>query len=165
MLRKLVPHVAREYILFPALAGPFFAKVLLGNWLSATMCNLYSAATIYCGHVGDEIDQYPDGTRAHSRGEWYRMQVEGSQNFDVPLPLSILCGALDRQIEHHLFPRLPTNRLREISSDVRRVCEQHGVRYRSDTWPRTLVAVLGRLWRLSFPDALAPNSSSMRAGA
>lgn len=152
MLRKLLPHVAREYILFPALAGPFFAKVLLGNWLSATMCNLYSAATIYCGHVGEAIEQYPDGTRARSRGEWYCMQVESSQNFDVPLPLSILCGALDRQIEHHLFPRLPTNRLRQISSDVRRVCDQHGVRYRCDSWPRTLAAVLRRLWRLSFPD-------------
>jgi fatty acid desaturase len=55
MLRKLIPHVAREYVFFPALAGPFFAKVLFGNWLSATMCNVYSAATIYCGHVGDQV--------------------------------------------------------------------------------------------------------------
>jgi len=153
MLRKLIPHVAREYVLFPALAGPFFAKVLFGNWLSATMCNVYSAATIYCGHVGDQIGQYPDGTRAHSRGEWYCMQVESSQNFDVPLPLSILCGALDRQIEHHLFPRLPTNRLRQLSPEVRRVCEQHGVRYRRDSWPRTLAAVFRRLCRLSLPSA------------
>lgn len=152
MLRKLLPHVAREYVLFPALAGPFFAKVLLGNWLSATMCNLYSAATIYCGHIGDGIAEHPDGTRAHGRGEWYCMQVESSQNFDVPLPLSILCGALDRQIEHHLFPRLPTNRLREISAEVRRVCDEHGVRYRSEPWPRTLATVLRRLGRLSFPD-------------
>ncbi|MCU1276945.1 MAG: putative LINOLEOYL-CoA [bacterium] len=150
MLRKLVPHLAREYVLFPALAGPLFAKVLLGNWLSATMCNLYSAATIYCGHVG--VEQFPDGARAHGRGEWYGMQVESSRNFDVPLPLSILCGALDRQIEHHLFPQLPTNRLREISAELRAVCEQHGVQYRSDTWPRTLRDVLRHLWRLSFPD-------------
>jgi NADPH-dependent stearoyl-CoA 9-desaturase len=152
MLRKLLPHLAREYVLFPALAGPFFGKVLLGNWLSATMCNLYSAATIYCGHVGDEVREYPDGARAHGRGEWYSMQVEGSQNFDVPPALSLLCGALDRQIEHHLFPRLPTNRLREISPEIRRVCQQYGVNYRSDTWPRTLAGVLRRLWRLSFPD-------------
>ncbi len=159
MLRKLIPHLAREYILLPALAGPFFGKVLLGNWLSATMCNLYSAATIYCGHVGDEVRQYPDGARAHSRGEWYSMQVEASQNFDVPLALSLLCGALDRQIEHHLFPRLPTNRLREISPEVHRVCEQYGVNYRSDSWPRTLGGVLRRLWRLSFPDQLSQSAA------
>jgi NADPH-dependent stearoyl-CoA 9-desaturase len=152
LLRKLLPHLAREYLLFPALAGPFFGKVLLGNWLSATMCNLYSAATIYCGHVGGNVEQHPDGTRAHSRGEWYQMQVEASQNFEVPLPVSILCGALDRQIEHDLFPRLPTNRLREISPEVRRVCDQYGVCYRSDSWPRTLLGVMRRLWRPSFPD-------------
>ena len=151
MLRKLVPHLLREYVLFPALAGPLFPKVLLGNWLSATMCNLYSAATIYCGHVGEAVKEYPDGSRASSRGEWYRMQLEGSQNFEVPMPFSILCGALDRQIEHHLFPRLPTNRLREISPEVRRICSRLGLTYRSDTWPRTLAGVLRRLWRLSFP--------------
>lgn len=155
MLRKLIPHLAREYLFFPALAGPFFAKVLLGNWLSATICNFYSAATIYCGHVGDGVAEHPDGARAHSRGEWYCMQVESSQNFEVPLPLSILCGALDRQIEHHLFPHLPANRLREINSDVRRVCEQYGVLYRSDTWPRTLATVLRRLVHLSFPGCSA----------
>ena len=152
MLRKLIPHLAREYLLFPALAGPFFAKVLLGNWLSGTLCNYYSAATIYCGHVGEGVKEYSQGTRARNRGEWYCMQVEGSQNFDVPLPVSILCGALDRQIEHHLFPRLPTNRLREISPEVRRLSEQYGVAYRSDSWPRTLAGVLRRLWRLSFPE-------------
>jgi NADPH-dependent stearoyl-CoA 9-desaturase len=152
MLRKLIPHLAREYLLFPALAGPFFPKVLLGNLLSGTLCNYYSAATIYCGHVGEGVKEHADGARARSRGEWYSMQVEGSQNFDVPLPVSILCGALDRQIEHHLFPRLPTNRLREISPEVRRICERYGVAYRSDSWPRTPAGVLRRLWRLSFPD-------------
>ena len=165
MLRKLIPHLAREYLLFPALAGPLFAKVLLGNWLSGTLCNVYSAATIYCGHVGDAVAQYPDGARAHSRGEWYSMQVESSQNFDVPLPLSILCGALDRQIEHHLFPRLPTQRLRQISAEVRRVCEQHGVRYRSDSWPHTLASVLRRLGRLSFPESPIDHGSSTDAPA
>ena len=152
MLRKLVPHLAREYLLFPALAGPLFAKVLLGNWLSGTLCNYYSAATIYCGHVGEGVREYADGTRARSRGEWYCMQIEGSQNFEVPPPLSILCGALDRQIEHHLFPRLPPNRLREIGPEIRRIAEEHGVSYRSDSWLRTLAGVLRRLWQLSFPD-------------
>ena len=40
------------------------------------------------------------------------MQVEATNNFEVSRPISILCGGLDQQIEHHLFPRLPPNRLR-----------------------------------------------------
>ena len=96
------------------------------------------------------MKSWPAGTRARGRGEWYAMQVEASRDFEVSLPLSILCGGLDRQIEHHLFPTLPPPRLREIAPEVRAICERHGVEYKTDSWPRTLkkalswVAELGR---------------------
>ncbi len=146
-VRKLARYYGREYVMFPALAGPFFAKVLLGNALAEIARNVYSAATIYCGHV--EADDYPEGTRARGRGAWYAMQVEAAHDFEVPLPLSILCGGLDRQIEHHLFPRLPPNRLREIAPRVRAACEAHGVTYRTGSWPETLGRALRTLRTLS----------------
>jgi len=148
-LRKAVPYWLRNYLLWPALAGPGFAKVVAGTWLAERARDVYSAATIYCGHVGDETAAYPEGTRAHGRGEWYAMQVEATNDFDVPLPISILCGALDKQIEHHLFPRLPPNRLRQIAPEVRAVCERFGVRYRSDGWGATLRRALAHLQTLS----------------
>ena len=151
-LRKYVPYYLENYVFFPLLAGPMFWKVLLGNWLAETMRDLYSAATIYCGHVGGDVAAYPEGTRAHGRGEWYAMQVESTQNFEVSLPVSILCGGLDRQIEHHLFPRLPPNRLREIAPAVRAACEAHGVTYRTDTWGRTLKKALRHIRDLSYKD-------------
>jgi linoleoyl-CoA desaturase len=148
-LRKYVPYYLKEYVLFPSCAGPFFWKVMLGNALAEAARNIYSAATIFCGHVGDDIQSWPAGTRAHSRGEWYAMQVEASQNFEVSWPVSVLCGALDRQIEHHLFPTLPPQRLREIAPEVRKICARHGVRYRTDTWGKTLRKVLAHIVRLS----------------
>ncbi|MBZ0252469.1 MAG: fatty acid desaturase, partial [Candidatus Methylomirabilis sp.] len=114
-LRKYGPYYGKEFVFFPLLAGPFFWKVLLGNWRTEVMRDVYSAATIYCGHVGEDVRDYPAGTQARGKGRWYAMQVEAANNFEVPLPVSILCGALDRQIEHHLFPKFPTNRLREIA--------------------------------------------------
>lgn len=155
-LRKPVRYYAKELALFPALAGPMFWKVLLGNWMTEVMRDVYSAATIFCGHVGEDTAEYPEGTKASSRAEWYKMQVEATNNFDVPLPISILCGALDHQIEHHLFPRFPTNRLREVAPEVRKACEEHGVEYRSASWPRTLVKALRRIRQLSRPDPVAP---------
>lgn len=131
-----------------------FWKVLLGNWLAETLRDLYSAATIYCGHVGDDVAAYDEGTRAHGRGEWYAMQVEATNDFEVSLPVSILCGGLDRQIEHHLFPRLPPNRLREIAPAVRAACEAHGVSYKTDSWGRTLVKALSHVKALSLTDAV-----------
>lgn len=151
--RKYLPYAAKEYVFFPALAGPFFLKVLAGNWLSSRMRDVYTAVTIYCGHVGEGVVAYPEGTRARGKGAWYAMQVESAQDFEVPLPVSQLCGALDRQIEHHLFPHFPTNRLREIAPEVRAICEAHGVRYRTGSWGGILRGVIRRLWTLSFPVA------------
>jgi linoleoyl-CoA desaturase len=151
-LRKFVPYYGRELLLFPALAGPFWWKVLIANIASEVMRDAYTAATVVCGHVGDGVADFPAGTRAGERGRWYRMQIEAAQNFAVRWPISVLCGALDLQIEHHLFPKLPPNRLREIADEVRRACEAAGVRYRCASWPRTLSDVARRLWQLSFAD-------------
>jgi fatty acid desaturase len=148
-LGKYVPYYLKEYVLFPACAGPLFWKVMLGNWLAETARNIYMAATIFCGHVGDEVKSWPAGTRAHGRGEWYAMQVEASNDYEVSLPVSILCGGLDRQIEHHLFPMLPPQRLREIAPEVRSICARHGVRYRTDTWGKTLRKAIVHIARLS----------------
>jgi fatty acid desaturase len=148
-LRKYVPFYLKEFVFFPALAGPMFWKPLLGSYLAESMANVYSAATIFCGHVGDDVACYPEGTRARGRGAFYAMQVEATNDFEVPLPVSILCGALDRQIEHHLFPRLPPNRLREVAPAVRAACEAHGVDYRTASWPATLKKVFRRIVGLS----------------
>lgn len=148
-LRKYVPYYLENYVLYPLLAGPGFFKVLAGNWLAETLRDIYSAATIYCGHVGEETAAYPEGTRAHGRGAWYAMQIEASNNFEVSRPLSILCGGLDHQIEHHIFPRLPPERLRQIAPEVRATCAAFGVRYQTASWPRTLGRALRRIQQLS----------------
>jgi len=150
-LRGWGPYYLREYGLWPLLAGPMFAKVLAGNVLSEVMRDVYSAATIFCGHVGEETKSYDEGTIPTSRGDWYAMQVEASNDFEVPYALSVLCGALDLQIEHHLFPRFPTERLRQIAPEVRELCEAHGVEHRKASWPATLKSALKKIRRLSEP--------------
>ena len=152
-VRKWAPYYAWNYGFFPLLAGAFWWKVLLGNWLAETMRDVYSAATIFCGHIGDDVASWPEGKKARSRGEWYAMQVEATNNYEVSLPVSILCGGLDRQIEHHLFPKLPPQRLREIAPEVRAICEAHGVRYKTDSWGRMLVKALRYIAKLGKPEA------------
>lgn len=154
-LRKYVPYYLKNYLLFPLLAGlmfwkiSMFWKVLLGNWMAEVLRDFYTAATIYCGHIGEEAADYPEGTRANGRGEWYAMQVESTNNFNVCLPISILCGGLDYQIEHHLFPKLPPDRLRKIAPEVRAVCKAHGIPYRTGSWWGTLKKALVHMRDLS----------------
>lgn len=145
-LKKWLRYYGREYVLFPLLAGPFFPKVLLANALSELGRDVYAAAIIYCGHVG--ADDYPSDYTPQTRADWYVMQAKAARDVRVPGWVSILCGGLDLQIEHHLFPRLPPNRLREIAPRVRELCAKHGVTYRSDSWPVALRSVVGELARL-----------------
>ncbi len=148
-LRKYIPYYLYNFVLFPALAGPFFWKVLLGNVMAEVMRDVYSACTIFCGHVGHDVKSYPEGTRAHGRGQWYAMQIASTNNYEVSRPISVLCGGLDRQIEHHLFPTLPPPRLREIAPEVRAICEKWGVEYKTDTWGRTLRKALAHIGNLA----------------
>ncbi len=89
------------------------------------------------------------GLASWRRGQWYAMQVEATNNYEVSRPISILCGGLDRQIEHHLFPTFPPERLREIAPEVRAICERHGVAYKTDTWGRTLKKALAHVGNLA----------------
>lgn len=160
-LRKYVPYYLYNFAFFPALAGPFFWKVLLGNVLAEILRDIYSAATIFCGHVGHDVKSYGANERAHNKGQWYAMQVEATNNFQVSRPISILCGGLDMQIEHHLFPTLPPPRLREIAPEVRAICSRHGIEYKTDTWGRTLRKALAHIGHLAEQGGIREVVSSM----
>jgi fatty acid desaturase len=148
-LRKYVPYYFKNYVFYPALAGPFFGKTLAGNVLAEVGRDVYSAACILCGHVGPDVKSWPAGTEPVGRGATYARQVEAAQDLDVSLPVSILCGGLDKQIEHHLFPTLAPPRLREIAPRVRAICEKYGVEYKSGLWAPTLRSALRRVALLS----------------
>jgi fatty acid desaturase len=122
---KATPYYAREYFVLPAVAGPLWWKVLVGNALSEILRDVVTVTAVYAAHGGDVRD-------VEDRAERYRMQVEAQTNIAVPWVVSVLCGGMDRAIEHHLFPKLPPHRLREIAGDVRRICEEHSVTYKVD---------------------------------
>ena len=54
-------------------------------------------------------------SRTRPRREWYLRQMLGSANFTGGQLLHVMSGNLGYQIEHHLFPDLPSNRYPEIA--------------------------------------------------
>lgn len=149
--KKMVPYSLYHFGFWPLLAGPFWWKVLAGNLTADAMRNMYTIATIYAGHFGDDLEYYDRDFKPRGRGEWYKMQIEAAHDYDVPKVLSLLCGALDYQIEHHLFPKLPPNRLREIQPKIQDICRRYGVRYQREKWGVNLKAALKRLKDMSTP--------------
>jgi fatty acid desaturase len=58
-----------------------------------------------------------------------REQVLTSRNIKRIPGIDFCTGGLSCQIEHHLFPTMPANRLRKVQEIVRSYCRSHGVPY------------------------------------
>ncbi len=149
--KKMVPYSLYNFAFWPALAGPMWWKVLGGNLTADALRNIYTCSTIYAGHFGDDLVYHDKSFKTNGRGEWYKMQIEAAHNYKVPKAISLLCGALDYQIEHHLFPKLPPNRLREIAPKIQKICERYGLEYRTSSWGDNLGSGLKRIARMSLP--------------
>jgi NADPH-dependent stearoyl-CoA 9-desaturase len=76
----------------------------------------------------------------------------GSANFAAGPAMRFMSGNLCLQIEHHLYPDLPSNRLHEISVRVRQVCDKYDLPYTTGSF----LMQYGKAWRtiakLSLPD-------------
>ena len=87
----------------------------------------------------------------------------GSSNIEAGPLLGILTGHLSHQIEHHLFPDIPARRYREMSVEVRRICEKHGIAYNTGSFGKQFKSVLRALARYSAPEA--PSDEARRGAA
>jgi len=163
LARKSVGHYAKEYAFYPALAGPFALKVAIGNACAQGLRNLWTYAVIQCGHLPEATNTFTEEElKAETRGGFYLRQIMGSSNIEAGPLLGMFTGHLSHQIEHHLFPTVPAHRYREISTDVKRICERHGIPYHCGSFARQFTSVLKALVRYSLPTA--SNDESRRGG-
>lgn len=80
-----------------------------------------------------------------------RQQVLTSRNV-IPNPVvDYMYGGLNYQIEHHLFPNMPRNRLKDARPVVRAFCADHGVPYHETGFWRSNQEILGYLHAVSAP--------------
>jgi fatty acid desaturase len=151
--RKVRRQTLKDYVLFPALAGPGFLFTLAGNATANLVRNLWAFTIIFCGHFPDGTQEFTEEeTEDESRGEWYFRQLLGSANLEGGKIFHILSGNLSHQIEHHLFPDLPANRYAEISTEVREICERYGLPYNSGPLGKQFGSVVRKIFRLALPD-------------
>jgi len=140
-------------VAFPALAGPFFLPVLAGNLTANLVRNVWTHAVIFCGHFPTGAVQFTEEQlEDESRGEWYVRQLLGSANLDGGRYFHLMTGQLSFQIEHHLFPDLPSNRYAEIAPEVRELCREYGLEYTTGPLWKQYMQVLGTINRLALPN-------------
>jgi linoleoyl-CoA desaturase len=76
----------------------------------------------------------------------------GSANISGSKAMHFMTGNLSHQIEHHLFPDLPSNRYGEIAPQVRSTVERFGLRYHARSMPRQVASAWHKVLRLSLPN-------------
>ncbi|QCW51468.1 acyl-CoA desaturase [Nocardioides dongxiaopingii] len=165
IVRKGRNQILKDYVVYPALSGPRWRQTLAANATANVTRNLWSYVIIFCGHFPDGAlhfteDEIEDETRA----EWYLRQILGAANFKGGPLLHILSGNLGFQIEHHLFPDLPSNRYAEISVRVRELCDKYGIPYTTGPLHRQYGQALRTIVKLSVPNGWTREDRAYVAG-
>lgn len=168
--RKIARQVGKDFVLFPALSGPAWKSTMTANATANLVRNLWAYAVIFCGHFPDGAEKFTMGQfEKETRAEWYLRQMLGSANFDAGKVMAFMSGNLCYQIEHHMFPDLPSNRYQEISERVHALCEKYDLPYTTGSLGKQYLLALRTIHKLSLPDQWlratsdnAPETSSER---
>ncbi len=127
--------------------------IWIGNWPIAVgfflihqmTFGLYNSSVFASNHKGMPLTD--EGRRM---GFLYE-QVLTSRNVRANPLTDFWYGGLNYQIEHHLFPSLPRNRLRQAQKLVRQFCDDHGISYHSTGLIESYAEILQHLHQVSAP--------------
>ena len=116
VLAKIRQQMTKDYVIHPLLSGPSFFHTLTANLTANLVRNLWSHSVIMCGHFPEGVETFERRSiEGETRGEWYVRQMLGSANISGSKVMHFMTGNLSHQIEHHLFPDLPSNRYAEVA--------------------------------------------------
>jgi linoleoyl-CoA desaturase len=114
--------------------------------------NVWAYAIIFCGHFPDQTYTYSQGeVEDEGRGGWYIRQLTGAANIEGSPLFHVASGNLGYQVEHHLFPDMPSTRYAEIAPQVKDICERYGLPYNTGPFMQQLGMVQRTILRLAFP--------------
>jgi len=167
--RKIRRQIGKDYIVYPALSGPNWKTTMTANATANLARNLWAYMIIFCGHFPDGALHFTEEElEDETRPEWYLRQILGAANFTGGPLLHIMSGNLGFQIEHHLYPDLPSNRYAEISVRVQALCEKYDLPYTTGPLHRQYGQALRTITKLSLPNHMTKSNQPeqpQRAGA
>lgn len=126
--------------------------LMLGGWAGMAfilvhqmLFGLYMGSVFAPNHKGMLV------LRGTDRLDPLRRQVLTSRNIRAHPVTDFWFGGLNYQIEHHLFPHLPRNKLKEAQATVRAFCQAHAIPYRETTIVQAYRETLGALHHVGAP--------------
>jgi linoleoyl-CoA desaturase len=153
VLGKIRKQATRDYLVHPLLSGPSALTTFGANLTANVVRNLWTHSVIMCGHFPSGVETFTKSSiEGETRGDWYLRQMLGAANITGSPFLHLMTGNLSFQIEHHLYPDLPSNRYQEIAPKVQEVFERYDLTYVSGSLPKQLASAWAKVIRLSLPN-------------
>jgi fatty acid desaturase len=145
-------QIVKDYLAFPLLSGRGFRSTLAANFTANIVRNVWAYSIIFCGHFPDQTYTFSEAEVAEeTRGGWYVRQLLGAANIDGGPLFHLLAGNLSFQVEHHLYPDMPSSRYAEVAPRVRDICRRHGLPYNTGPLRKQLGTVHRTILRLALP--------------
>jgi NADPH-dependent stearoyl-CoA 9-desaturase len=158
--KKVGKQVGKDYVVFPALTGTNWKHTLKCNFVANLIRNYWAYLVIFCGHFPDGAEKFTvEEFENETRGEWYLRQMLGSANFHAGPIMAFMSGNLCYQIEHHLFPDLPSNRYAEISVRVRELCDKYDLPYTTGPLAWQYLQSFWTILKLALPNRFLSGSA------
>ena len=153
LLRKMARQIGKDYVVFPALSRRRWWRTLGANVIANGLRNVWAYIVIVCGHFTDGAEKFdPSVLVGETKPEWYLRQMLGTANFRAGTVMAFMSGNLCYQIEHHIFPDLPSNRYPEIAERVRALCVSYDLPYTTGPLHRQFLLTVRTICKLSLPD-------------
>ncbi|MGI8659575.1 MAG: fatty acid desaturase family protein [Thermoleophilaceae bacterium] len=142
----------RDRVGLPLVTGPTFKATVTADVTANVLRNMWAHAIIFCGHFPDQTYTFSQQeTDEETRGERYVRQLIGAANIEGGPLFHVMSGNLGYQVEHHLFPDMPSTRYGEIAPRVRDVCERYGLPYNTGPFFKQWAMVNRTILRLALP--------------
>jgi fatty acid desaturase len=161
VLRKIRGQVTKDYLVHPLLSGPSFFHTMGANAVANLVRNVWTHSVIMCGHFPEGVETFAkESIEGETRGEWYLRQMIGSANIRGSKAMHLMTGNLSHQIEHHLFPDLPSSRYAEIAPRIRDICERYQLSYTTGTLPQQVYSAWKQVVKLSLPNGVTTRQTA-----
>jgi linoleoyl-CoA desaturase len=153
MAGKARTQIIKDYLAFPALSGrKGFKSTVKANFTANVVRNVWAHAIIFCGHFPDQTYTFSqEETEDETRGGFYVRQLLGAANIEGSALFHVLSGNLGYQVEHHLYPDMPSSRYAEIAPRVKAICERYELPYNTGPFGKQWGSVMRTIARLALP--------------
>ncbi|NIL77434.1 NADPH-dependent stearoyl-CoA 9-desaturase [Rhodococcus sp. B10] len=133
-----------------------FLSTLTADFTANIIRNVWAHGIIFCGHFPDQAYTFSQKeVENETRGGWYVRQLVGAANIDGGPLFHLMSGNLSYQVEHHLYPDMPSTRYSEVAPKVKDICERYQLPYNTGPLMQQWGMVHRTIARLAFPGGKA----------